>query len=119
VTNTFNTPEEYFAAFDGLVSERLSQLRALVKATIPDVTEKISYNIPAYFVDGRPVVYIAGYKQHVSIYPFHELSDKDKERANAFLSGRATFRINLTDDIPADLVTSLVRTRLALVRKSK
>lgn len=43
----FKTVDEFIFSFEGPTRERLEELRALIQQTIPDATERISYNIPA------------------------------------------------------------------------
>ena len=44
-------------------------IRRAIREGIPGADEVISYKIPAYKVDGRAVLYFAGWKEHFSIYP--------------------------------------------------
>ncbi len=44
-------------------------MRELVKTYLPDAEERISYNIPAYFVDKHLIMYFAAFKDHIGMYP--------------------------------------------------
>ena len=60
--------EKYADDFPSEVKKRLFALRALVKELAPEATEKISYRMPAYFLNGR-LLYFAAHKNHIGFYP--------------------------------------------------
>jgi uncharacterized protein YdhG (YjbR/CyaY superfamily) len=47
----------------------LEQVRRAVGRALPAAEEVISYNVPAFRMNGRIVLYFAGFKEHYSIYP--------------------------------------------------
>jgi uncharacterized protein YdhG (YjbR/CyaY superfamily) len=60
--------ESYIQTFPPPVQERLNQLRAVILKEAPLAIESISYGMPAYKTNGIPLVYFAGYKQHIGLY---------------------------------------------------
>ncbi len=44
-------------------------MRSAIRKAVPGAEEVISYQIPAYKLHGRAVLYFAGWKQHYSLYP--------------------------------------------------
>jgi uncharacterized protein YdhG (YjbR/CyaY superfamily) len=67
--STVSSIDEYIAEFPPETQKVLEELRALVRATAPDVTEKISYGIPTFDLNGHYLVYFAGWKKHIGFYP--------------------------------------------------
>src|SRR4051794_25140440 len=63
------TVSEYLAATPPKARKVLRQLRAAIKAAAPDITERISYRIPTFDIDGGRLLYIAAFKEHVGLYP--------------------------------------------------
>ena len=63
------TVADYIAKKPPVARRALKQLRAAIKAAAPGITERISYRIPAFELDGRYLLYIAAFKEHVSVYP--------------------------------------------------
>lgn len=60
---------EYIASFPAEIRSILSEIRSLVlKAAAPDVEESISYGMPAYKLNGKPLVYYAVFKNHIGFY---------------------------------------------------
>jgi len=64
----FKTTEEYFKAAPVESISKLSQIRDIVLKNAPGAEETISYNMPAVTLNGI-VVWYAGYKNHVGLYP--------------------------------------------------
>lgn len=72
VWNALVTPEaikQYMATFPEDVQKRLEQVRATIHAAAPKAREKISYQIGAFELNGKDLIYFAGWKNHISIYP--------------------------------------------------
>ena len=104
----FKTVDEFIFSFEGTTRERLEELRALIKQTIPDATERISYNIPAYFAGKAHVVYFAGYTDFVSMYPIYE---RDNPDIAPYLSGKASARFMNNQPLPRELIVKTVQTK--------
>lgn len=63
------TVAAYIAKMPPVARRALEQLRTAIKAAAPDITERVSYRIPTFELDGQYLLYIAGFKEHVSVYP--------------------------------------------------
>ena len=90
----------------------LNRIRAIIRNAVPR-TEAISYQIPAYKLDGRPVIYFAGWKQHYSIYPATSsvVAALEKELA-PYKIGKGTIRFPLSERVPALLIGRIVKLRV-------
>lgn len=64
-----DTVDAYLADQPAPQRAALEDVRRRVRALVPDAVEVISYGIPTFKLDGRPVVYFAGWKAHCSLYP--------------------------------------------------
>ena len=62
------TIDEYIAQFPEDTKQILVKVRQVIKETAPEAVEKISYQIPAFYLQG-PLVWFAGYKHHIGFYP--------------------------------------------------
>jgi uncharacterized protein YdhG (YjbR/CyaY superfamily) len=103
--------EAYMASFPSEVQDALREVRAAILEAAPDAEERISYGIVGYFRDGA-VIYLAGYRQHIGLYP----APHGPEFAEAFArygSGKSTLRFPLKEPMPLALVTQIVRFRVA------
>ncbi len=62
------TIDEYIAQFPQDVQEILAKIRAVIKTAAPEAVEKISYGMPAYFLNGG-LVWFGAYQRHIGFYP--------------------------------------------------
>jgi len=94
----------------------LKQMRALVRAVAPRVTEKISYGVPTFVLNGTYLVYIAGWKNHVSLYPVTAGVKRELKAAiNPYHKGRGTLQFPLADPLPKALIKRILKARVSEV----
>ncbi|MEP6854455.1 MAG: DUF1801 domain-containing protein [Pedococcus sp.] len=113
---SFASVEAYLAALPASTLPVVEQVRAAVLAELPDARERISYGIPAFVIDDRIVLDLAGWKHHVSVYP---IPDGDPTYAAAiapYVAGRGTLKFPLTSPVPLDLVAWTARLHLSRIR---
>ena len=108
---TFKTISDYIKAAPKEAQPALRKMNALVKATLPGAEGVISYNIPCYKLNGKYVIYFAGFKQHVSLYPIYANTPKLKTALKPYTSGKATAKFPLNKPLPVTLIKQLVRYR--------
>lgn len=110
------TVEEYVDSLPPGTREAFEQARQVIRRVLPGATEAVSYQILAFKVDGRAVVHLAGWKQHLSIYPVPDIDpdvDGDlADRVAPYRSGQSTAKFPLSQPVPDDLIAALVE-RLA------
>jgi uncharacterized protein YdhG (YjbR/CyaY superfamily) len=117
MARTDHTPVgDYVAAQPAAAQPVLERVRATIRKALPRATEGISYQIPIYKVDGRMVLYFAGFQRHYSIYPAtpHVLEALGDEVAG-LLHSKATLRFPLTGAVPTRLITRIAKLRAAEV----
>lgn len=103
------TVAEYVASIPEPARERFDELRALVRETLPDATETISYGVLGYrTVPGRARVYVAGYAGHVALYPLPPDEDLRAQLA-PWVHGKGTLRFALDQPLPRELLVATVR----------
>jgi uncharacterized protein YdhG (YjbR/CyaY superfamily) len=107
----------YFAQRPLETRRVLRAMRDAIREAAPKAEESFSYGIPAFKLDGRPFVYYAAFKQHVSLYP---MTDKIRRAHAAQLKGcemsKGTVRFPLDRPLPLPLIKRLVRARAAEVK---
>jgi uncharacterized protein DUF1801 len=77
----FKSVDEYVATYPEDVQAILQRVRRTICKAVPAAKEVISYQIPAYKLQGAPVLYFAGWKQHYSLYPATDTSSR-RSRTN-------------------------------------
>jgi uncharacterized protein YdhG (YjbR/CyaY superfamily) len=106
---TAATVDDYIAGFPGDVQAILREIRATIKKVAPDAQEGISYQIPTFKRNGIFLIYFAGFKKHVSLYPIlSECLGFEAELA-PYRSGRATAKFSLNQPIPFALIEKIVK----------
>ncbi len=116
--HAFTSVDEFIESFEDEVTRtRLNEIRALVKQELPQAEERISYNIPAYFVNKKPVIYFAGYAKHVGMYPARTGDQAFNDSIATYMHGKSTMQIAHTEPIPTELVKQLIAVRLAESQK--
>ena len=103
--------DAYIAGFPADVQEKLEKIRQTIRATVPYTEETISYNIPAFTVHGAYLIYFAGFKNHISLYPAPIGNEEFREELSAYQSGKGTAKFQLDRPIPFDLIRKIVRFR--------
>ncbi|MFK5633172.1 MULTISPECIES: iron chaperone [unclassified Ornithinimicrobium] len=116
MAQTFATVEDYLATLPEDTRAVLRTIRETVLAVAPSGEDAISYGIPAVLVDGKALLYYAGYARHVSVYPVPE-ADEDLAAALApYVAGKGTLRFTLDRPVPLELVTRVAERFLELRR---
>ena len=113
------TVSAYIAKAPAKARKALKQLRAAIRAAAPGITERISYRIPTFELDGRYLLYIAAFNEHVSVYPVTAGMVARHGKAIApYRTGKGTLRFPLDGPIPVALVAKLAKTRVQERRRS-
>lgn len=108
----FGSVEEYLATKPDATRAVLEQVRAALQKALPNATETISYQIPAYKQHGGTVIFFAGWKEHFSLYPASAalVAAFEKELAPYKVS-KGTIRFPLSEPVPARLIGRLAKFR--------
>ncbi|MGA2513158.1 MAG: DUF1801 domain-containing protein [Candidatus Limnocylindrales bacterium] len=106
-----NPIDDYIAGFPPETQNVLKELRALIKASAPGATEKISYRIPTFVLNG-PLVYFAGYDRHIGFYPTGNGVEAFKEELKPYKSGKGSVQFPLDQPLPTDLIRRIVEFRV-------
>jgi uncharacterized protein YdhG (YjbR/CyaY superfamily) len=111
----FTSVDDYIASFPPNVQEVLQEVRRTMHTAVPGSAEKISYEIPTITLDGRAVVYFAGWKRHVSVYPVPSGDEEYEARVAPYRSGAGTAKFPLDKPVPYDVIAAIA-TRLSSER---
>ncbi len=104
--------DEYIAGFPDDVQKVLQKVRETIRNAAPDAEETISYQIPTFTLGGRYLIYFAGFKKHVSVYPAPVGNAEFAEEMAVYGSGKGTAKFPLDRPIPFGLITRMVKLRM-------
>lgn len=109
--------DQYINNFDGEVRERLNQMRTLILDIVPNASEGFSYAMPAYKLNGKVLVYFAGYKNHVGFYATPTGHEKFARKLSAYKQGRGSVQFPNDKPLPIKLIEEIVLFRAGEVMK--
>lgn len=113
----FDTVDDYINSFSGETKATLEKLRALVKKLIPESEESMSYGMPGYKLNKKPVVYFAGWKEHISFYPTPNGMEAFDKELTKYKTGKGTAQFPLDKPLPYDLIEKIIKFRVEEVGK--
>ena len=102
--------DDYIASAPEAVRAVLAAVRATVRAAAPAAEERISYRMPAFFLDG-PLVYFAAFKKHIGFYPPVRSVSLQPELAR-YAGPKGNLQFPLSEPMPHALIASLVEARI-------
>ena len=102
---------EYIAGFPKETRERLEEVRATIKNAAPGSEETISYGIPAFKLHNLYLIYFAGYKNHIGLYPAPVNNEIFKKELSGYKTGKGSVQFPLDKPTPLKLVTKIVKFR--------
>jgi uncharacterized protein YdhG (YjbR/CyaY superfamily) len=112
------TIDEYIATFPPVKQAVLNAFLEAVRSAAPGAQEKLSYGMPAFFLDGI-LVYVGMQKRHVGFYPTPEAVAFFAEELRDYKSSKGAVQFPLDRPIPFDLVRNIVRHRIEMNRAAK
>jgi uncharacterized protein YdhG (YjbR/CyaY superfamily) len=111
--------DEYIAACAPDARAILEKVRLTIRIAAPEARETISYNIPAFTLSGRTLVYFAAFKQHLGFYPPIKGDAKLRNAIAPYAGEKGNLRFPLDQPIPYRLIKDLVRVRVKQILQAK
>ena len=108
----FTTVDEYISSFPKETQKILKDIRATIKAAAPDAEEKISYQMPTYYLNGN-LIHFAAYKNHIGIYPTPNGIESFKKELSKYKGAKGSVRLPIDEPMPLKLISRIVKFRVA------
>ncbi len=109
--------DEYISGFPPDVQKVLTKIRSTIHKAAPKAVESIRYQIPTYKLDGKVLIYFAGFAKHVSVYPAPRDAKEFQEELAAYKGGKGTVQFPLDRPIDYELITRIVKYRSDAILK--
>jgi len=103
--------DEYIADCPLQFRETLNDLREIIRKAAPGAEEKISYHMPAFYLNG-PLVFFAAQKNHIGFYPTPSGVEAFKEDLTGYKTSKGAIQFPNDKPLPLQLVTRIVRFRV-------
>lgn len=103
--------DEYILQFPTEVQEKLNTLREVIRDAAPTAQEKISYQMPTFYLYGN-LVHFAAYKNHIGFYPAPSGIEAFKEELTQYKTSKGAIQFPLEKPVPYELVANIVKFRV-------
>jgi uncharacterized protein YdhG (YjbR/CyaY superfamily) len=111
--------DEILSSFPRDKRAALQTLRETIATAAPDAVEGISYGLPAFRYRGRPLVSYSATKGHCAFFPMSPaVLDRHRDELTDFDLAKGTVRFSPDRPIPVEVVSEIVRERLAEIDAS-
>ncbi|HKV59219.1 MAG TPA: DUF1801 domain-containing protein [Ktedonobacteraceae bacterium] len=104
----FTTIDEYISTFPDDIQTILEKVRQAILKAAPDVVETVSYSIPTFDLNGKHLVFFAGWKHHISLYPIPAGDAVFQQKIAHYKKAKGTIQFPLDKPVPYDLVENIV-----------
>ncbi len=106
-----NPIDQYISEFPATVQSDLKTLREIILKEAPSAAESISYGMPAYKTFGKPLVYFAGYKNHIGLYATPTGHKAFEKELSAYKQGKGSVQFPI-GELPLELIRKIVEFRV-------
>lgn len=106
------TPDDYLATLSDDKRAALEMLRKAIKAAAPEAEECISYQLPAFRLNGKLLVAYGAAAKHCAFYPGSVIGPL-KDELKGYDTSKGTIRFAPNQPLPRALVRKLVKLRIA------
>lgn len=114
----FDTVDEYIASFNGEKKTLLLEFRKKIKKLAPRGVESMSYGMPGYKLNGKPLAYFAAFKHHIGFFPTPTGIDTLEKETKPYRTGKGTLQFKLDEPIPWELVEKIIKFRTQEIESS-
>ena len=103
--------DDYIARFPRDVRDILENIRVTIRTAAPAAEEKISYQMPTFFLNGN-LVHFAVWKNHVGFYPTSSATEKFKKELSVYKGAKGSVQFPLDEPMPYSLIGKIVKFRV-------
>lgn len=105
------TIDEYIVQFPPELQERMQALRAVIKETAPDAAEKISWQMPTFYLNGN-LVHFAAHKNHIGLYPGPSGVENFQDKLSGYHNSKGAVQFPNDQPLPFELIKEIVAFRV-------
>jgi len=104
----FTTIDEYISTFPAEMQVVLEQVRQTIHHTVPEAVEIMSYGMPTFNLNGKHLVFFAGWKHHISLYPLPAGDEVFQQELSHYKKAKGSIQFPFDKPIPYDFVEQIV-----------
>jgi uncharacterized protein YdhG (YjbR/CyaY superfamily) len=106
--------DDYITRFPTDVQDILQKIRTIIKEAAPAAEERISYQMPTFYLRGN-LVHFAAFKNHIGFYPTPSGIEQFKDELSPYKGAKGSVQFPLDQPgrpIPYDLIRRIVEFRV-------
>jgi uncharacterized protein YdhG (YjbR/CyaY superfamily) len=104
--------DEYIDKFPAAVQEKLQTIRQVIRDEAPEAVETISYQMPAFKLNSKMLIYFAAWATHIALYPVTAAMEASIEELPTYRTGKGTLQFPLDQPLPLPLIRRIVAVRV-------
>ncbi|MEH7179925.1 iron chaperone [Neobacillus vireti] len=108
---TINSIDEYIIQFPIEVQAILQKLRDVIKESAPEAVEKISYQMPTFYLHGN-LVHFAANKNHIGFYPAPSGIESFKQELSQYKCSKGAVQFPKDKPLPYEIISEIVKFRV-------
>jgi uncharacterized protein YdhG (YjbR/CyaY superfamily) len=101
--------DDYISRYPEDTQRILIRIRKIILKEAPTAVESMAYQMPAYKLGGKPLVYFAGFKNHIGLYATPTAHYEFKDELSGYKQGKGSVQFQLNQPIPFDLIRKMVK----------
>ncbi|WP_066716032.1 iron chaperone [Clostridium sp. Marseille-P299] len=109
--------KEYINGYSDDIQSKLFKLRDIILEAEPDLSERISWQMPTFYLNGN-VIHFAANKKHIGIYPGEQAIVKFEERLKPYKTSKGAIQIPYDEELDKELIQDIVKFNV-LVNKNR
>ena len=113
-----NEIDQYIEQYPPQVQILLAEIRQLIHLTIPEAGEKISYRIPAFYLD-KILVYYGAFKKHIGFFPTAYVINEFKGDLKEYKYSKGSVQFPISKPMPVELIKKMLICRLAKIEEQR
>ncbi|HCL01572.1 MAG TPA: hypothetical protein DHW61_04020 [Lachnoclostridium phytofermentans] len=106
-----NEIDQYILQYPLELQLRLQEIRNIIKEAAPEATEKISWRMPTFYLNGN-LVHFALHKAHIGFYPGADGVEQFKHKLGDYKYSKGAIQFPLSKPLPKELITEIVKFRV-------
>ena len=110
IKKDFKSIDEYILLFPIEIQEKLNKMRNVIKESAPEAQEKISYQMPTYYLHGN-LVHFAVHRNHIGLYPSPSGIEAFKQELSGYKTSKGAIQFPNENPLPYDLISKIVKYR--------
>ncbi len=104
--------DEYISTFPKNVQILLKQIHNTINQAAPEAVESISYGMPAFKTNGKPLVYFAAFKNHIGFYATPTGHEEFEKELSKYKQGKGSVQFPIDKPLPLELIFKITKFRV-------